>query len=251
MFWSKKKPLAAPVPGAFEFIGVDIHNHLLPGIDDGSPESLLSVQYIKELSELGFSEWICTPHILPGVHNNTRDTIQDAHKRLGNALVQHQLSVPMQAAAEYMLDTEMFQGIREKTLLTLKDKYVLIEMSYMSAPPNLDELLFELLINDYKPVLAHPERYSFYKRDLDRLEQLRDRGCLFQVNLASFTGYYGKDVKEIAFYLLKNKLLDLAGTDLHHERHLEVLKQMSGDKKLMEQLQGYGFRNRELFGSAR
>jgi len=244
----RKKPPEDPVSGAYAFVGIDIHNHLLPGIDDGSPETALSIQYIRKLTELGFSSWICTPHILPGVHNNTSDTIQDAHGRLSQAIAQQEITAPLHAAAEYMLDTEMFTGIREKSLLTLKDSYVLIEMSYLNAPPNLDELLFELLINDYKPVLAHPERYNFYRNDMYHLEQLRDRGCLFQANLLSFSGYYGKSVKDIAMYLLKNQLLDLVGTDLHHEKHLLALQQMSSDRKTMGLLQDYGFKNLELFG---
>lgn len=243
----QKKPVEEPVKDAFAFLGTDIHNHLLPGIDDGSPDAELSVGYIQAMRALGFTGWIATPHILPGVHNNTPQTIQQAHSQLSSALLNRQLDFPLHAAAEYMLDTEMFSAIREKKLLTLKDMYVLIEMSYLGAPPNLDELLFELLINGYKPVLAHPERYLFYADNLGQLEQLRDRGCLFQANLLSFSGYYGKEVRHIALYLLKNKLLDLAGTDLHHEKHLTALQRMSADKKTMELLEGYGFTNRELF----
>jgi len=248
MLLFKKQRTADPVPQAFGFIEVDIHNHLIPGIDDGSPESTLSIKYIRELQQLGFAKFICTPHILPGVHNNTDETIEAAYQRLTNALLEQQISLPVHAAAEYMLDSSMFPAIKEKKLRALKDDYVLIEMSYMSAPPNLRELVFDLLIADYKPVLAHPERYTFYQNDIYHLEQLRDGGCLFQANLLSFTGYYGKSAKTMATYLLKNKLLDLVGTDLHHERHLAALKEMSKDRKLMEVLGEYGFRNRELFG---
>jgi protein-tyrosine phosphatase len=244
----KKKQPTGPVSGVFAFLGTDIHNHLLPGIDDGSPEAVQSIQYIRQLMNLGFSQFICTPHILPGVHNNTPETIQQAHQKLSTTLSQHEINVPLSAAAEYMLDTEMFPAIKERSLLTLKDNYVLIEMSYMDEPPNLDELLFELLIMDYKPILAHPERYICYHDRPDKLEQLRDRGCLLQANLLSFSGYYGKDVKHTAHWLLKNKLLDLAGTDFHHDRHLAALQSMSTDQKLITQLETYGFRNRELFG---
>ncbi|WP_315819873.1 tyrosine-protein phosphatase [Paraflavitalea speifideaquila] len=216
-----------------------MHSHLLPGIDDGSPDEATSLMLIKGLQQLGYRQFITTPHIMWDVHQNDVNSISNAHGVLQGAIQQEGLNVPLKAAAEYFLD-DHFEGLLNKNipLLTVKDNWVLVEFSFVAPPRNLKELLFELQIKGYKPILAHPERYSYLVSQKGWYDELKEAGCYFQLNLLSFTGYYGKIPNELAQYLVKKKYIDLLGTDLHHERHLDALRTspslMDGVKSLLD-----------------
>ena len=105
--------------------------------------------------------------------------------------------------------------------------YILVEMSYFSAPNNLFEIIFEIRTNGYIPVLAHPERYSFLHNDTKKLYKLKQHGCLFQINLLSCTGYYGREVLKMTNHLLKNKIVEFVGSDIHNLNHI-----MNFEKKI-------------------
>jgi len=227
-----------------EWLGVDIHSHLLPGIDDGSPDLEQSLKLIKGLNNLGFSKFLCTPHIFEELYPNNSNTIGTALDEVRNELKNRCLDVCVDAAAEYMVD-ENFKITDE--LLCLPGKYVLIEMSYLSETPGIDQVIFELKIRGYHVILAHPERYSFNHDNLGRFNRYKEIGVLFQLNLLSVCGYYGKEVKRAADYLLENSLYDLAATDLHHNRHLHGLSAAITSGFLFRKLGGYNFRNKELF----
>lgn len=205
-------------------LGTDMHSHLLPGIDDGSPDEATSLTLIRGLQQLGYRQFITTPHIMWDVHKNNATTIGSAHSKLETAIQQESLSVPVKAAAEYYLDDHFDHLLSEDIpLLPVKDNLVLVEFSFVAPPRNLKDMLFELQIKGYKPILAHPERYNYLVSQKEWYDELKEAGCYFQLNLLSLTGYYGKVTNELAQYLIKKKYIDLLGTDLHHERHLEAL----------------------------
>jgi protein-tyrosine phosphatase len=228
-----------------EWLGVDIHSHLLPGIDDGSPDVATSVKLISHLNGLGFSKFICTPHIFTELYPNNRETINAALTETKNALIEAGLTIEISAAAEHMVD-ETFNVSPD--LMCLPGKYILIEMSYLSENPNIEQVIFDLQLQGYFVILAHPERYTFYHNNYPRFNRLKDMGVLFQLNLLSLSGYYGKGVKHAAEYLIENRIYDVAATDLHHERHLKVLDQMVKSGKLYQQIGTYDFKNKALFG---
>lgn len=202
-----------------------MHSHLLPGIDDGSPDNATSLNLIQGLQELGYSQFITTPHIMWDVHKNDNDSISQAHNQLQQSLNQEKIQAPVKAAAEYYLDEHFDELLRSNTpLLTIKDNWVLVEFSFVTLPMHVKEKLFELQIKGYKPILAHPERYNYLLSQKKWYDELKDAGCFFQLNLLSLTGYYGKIPQELALYLVKKKHLDFLGTDLHHDRHLSVLQ---------------------------
>lgn len=231
----------------FSFLEIDMHNHILPGIDDGCLSAEQSLFFIKELQQLGFRRFICTPHIYSEVYPNTRETIESSFDKLAKvALLNQQAVLPLSIAAEYMADESLDKFIRQDKILALYGNQVLIEFSYAVEPKNIEQRIFALQVAGYQPVLAHPERYAYFRRRFEKYEQLKDLGCAFQLNLLSTLGYYGNEIKEIAETLLKSKSYDYAGTDLHHHRHLAALKLMTGKKKLMKQLMDYPFRNKEL-----
>lgn len=227
------------------WLGVDMHNHLLPGIDDGALTIGQSVHFIRTLANLGFNRIYCTPHIFTGLYPNNLETINGALNSLKSALNAEQSEFEVNAAAEYMLD-ETFK-VSEK-LLCLPGQYVLLEMSYLVEMPELEQVVFELQVKGFKVILAHPERYSFYHKKLERYRRLKDIGVLFQLNLLSLAGYYGKHVKSIAANLLqKGGYYDFAGTDLHHQRHLDVLVELVCSGRLYQMIGQYHFKNKDVF----
>lgn len=205
-------------------LGADMHSHLLPGIDDGAPDTDCSAILIKGLQELGIQRFVTTPHILWDMYKNTKESIDAAQEKLRLSF-NGSIPAPFRAAAEYYMD-DHFDDLIEKNvpLLTIRDNWVLVEFSFVTPPMNLKEKLFALQIKGYQPVLAHPERYTYFSSSKAIYDDLNDAGCLFQLNLLSLTNYYGKQVNELAGYLLKKNYVNLLGTDLHHERHLHALR---------------------------
>ena len=214
-----------PSPPDLSGIGTDMHSHLIPGIDDGSPDVQSSLQLIRGLTALGYKKFIATPHVLWDIYKNTDKTITPAFNDLQHALKDENIQVPMQFAAEYFLDDHVTDLIeQERPLLTIKKNWVLTEFSFVSAPLDLKEKLFALQMAGYHPVIAHPERYLYFSRDKTVYDTLREAGYYFQVNLLSLAGYYGRGPQELGEYLVKKKYVDLLGTDLHHARHLQALQ---------------------------
>lgn len=237
----KKKKLVTDI----EWLGVDMHSHLLPGIDDGSPDLEQSVKLISKLIDLGFSKFICTPHIFKELYPNTRETIIPALISVKEALKMANFDVEVDAAAEYMVD-ENFE-IKDG-LMVMPGNYILVEMSYLNETPNIEKVIFDLQIKGYQVILAHPERYNFYHGNHAKFHRFKDIGVLFQLNLLSVVGYYGKEVKRMADYLLEKNCYDLAGTDLHRDKHLDVLSRNIESGYLFDKIGLYPFKNKQLFG---
>ena len=216
---------------------VDIHNHILPGIDDGAADVDASLQLIEGFEKVGIFCFISTPHIMNDYYPNTAGSIAKAQEHLQQHLNSLGKNVNIKAAAEYMMDQAFLELLENEKLLTLKDNMVLVEMSYFQPPINLNEILFKLQTAQYKPILAHPERYGFFhSKSLNNYEDLKTRGCFFQLNILSLTGHYGKSIQEIAYRLLENKMIDFLGTDTHQMRHLEKLSTATVNKKQLELL---------------
>ena len=199
---------------------VDIHSHLIPGIDDGAKTFEETLKLAKALQSFGISQFITTPHIIQHVWNNTAEQIKAKEIETNKELEKHQITVPFRAAAEYMLDDNFMQLFQSEQLLTLKKNYVLIEMSYINAPIQLYAFLFDLQVAGYIPVLAHPERYLFYHNNFEEYLKLKKAGCLFQLNLLSVVGYYGNEIAKIAEKLLQKGMYDFVGSDVHHSNHI-------------------------------
>ena len=220
-FFKNEQPLSAE---QYFPISIDMHSHILPGIDDGSPDIETSLKLIKGLMALGINRSVATPHIIGDMYRNNADLIFDAMQQVQVALDKEGLEFELSAAAEYMLDNYFFELLNNKTvMLTVKDKLILTEFSYSSMPSNPKQMAFTILTEGYTPILAHPERYAYYHPDYKQFDYLKDLGFLLQVNLLSLTGYYGKETAKAARYIIKNNLASYVATDLHHERHLEAL----------------------------
>jgi protein-tyrosine phosphatase len=204
---------------------IDIHSHLLPGIDDGSKTIDETEFLIKSLSDFGIKQFITTPHVMNSIYPNSFDKINISLKNTIIELSKNNINIPLKAAAEYFMDDVFLENLKSDRLLTLKDDLVLVEMSYMNPPINLFDIIFEIQIAGYKPVLAHPERYFYFHKSLDEYLKLKKSGCLFQLNLLSTVGYYGADVMQTGDLLLKKGLIDFVGSDVHHKNHISAFSE--------------------------
>ena len=229
-----------------DWLGTDMHSHLVPGIDDGSPDMVTSIELIKGFVDLGYSKVITTPHILGEVYPNTADGIKEGAASVNDALEKSGIRIDFSAAAEYFIDDRLMELLRTKTpLLTIGGNMVLVEFSMISLPLDAQEILFELQMNNYQPVIAHPERYTYLGRKKNWFEELKVSGCLLQLNLLSLTGHYGRLVQELAEHLVTKDMYDFAGTDLHHYRHLEALRKL-GSSSLLNRLKDSGSLKNQL-----
>jgi len=223
--FSKSKSKAEKVD--FSLIRADMHSHLLPGIDDGSPDLETSIELIREMMALGYKKLITTPHVMWDMYKNSHEIIKEKEQILNNELRSRGLDIQVHAAAEYFLDEHVEELLSNKTpLLTVSGNMVLTEFSLAFPALNIKSLLFEMQMQGYQPIIAHPERYIYLERNKDFYTELKDIGCLFQLNLLSVGGQYGRSVTELAHYLLKNGYYTLVGTDLHHGGHIEALQRL-------------------------
>ena len=204
---------------------VDIHSHLLPGIDDGARTFADSLRLTKALQSFGITQIITTPHIIQHVWDNSQEDIEALSTITKSNLETENILIPFKAAAEYLMDDQFVRLFQSKNLLTLKDNYVLVEMSYINAPIQLYTILFDLQVAGYTPILAHPERYLFYQNNFDEYKKLKRAGCLFQLNLLSVVGYYGAQINKTAEKLLSQGLYDYVGSDVHHDNHIAAFSQ--------------------------
>lgn len=217
----------------------DMHSHILPGIDDGSPDLATSISLVKGLKALGIERCIATPHVISDLYRNTPETIQSALDVLRQGLIQEQIDFSVSAAAEYMLDDFFLRMLSEgRPLLTVHQNLILTEQSYAAPTGNLHEIAYKIAKAGYKPIMAHPERYNFYHNKWHEYERLKEMGFRLQVNLLSITGYYGPVVAKAAKFILKEQLADYVGTDLHHARHLHALQDPKHLQVIQQACQG-------------
>ena len=219
-----------------------MHSHLIPGIDDGSPDPETSIVLLKGMIDLGYETFTVTPHVMEDIWRNNTETITNGFAVLKKAMDEACINNEVRMAAEYLVDGNFTRLLEEKNeLLTIQDNKVLIEISFIEPPRNLKETIFEMLMQGYHPVFAHPERYNHYYKRLDELKSIRDAGCIFQSNILSFSGYYGPGAMQCAEWMAEKGMVDLLGSDLHHERHLDALRQLKLTKalaKVMNQMAG-------------
>lgn len=218
----KKKEVKQAVDFNYSGVMVDMHSHILPGIDDGAQTPEESIVLIRKMMELGIKKIIATPHIMIDYYRNDHESIGNALAILKAELVKQQIDIEIEAAAEHYFDEGFEQRIDDGKLLIMGNKYVLFEFSFLAQPPNSISVIKKMLDLGYKPILAHPERYNYM--DIDQLRQLRMMGCNLQLNTISLTGYYGKTTKKLAEDMIDNQLVDFISSDMHHPRHAQALE---------------------------
>ncbi len=228
----RKKRYLADLLGDF----VDIHNHILPGIDDGAQNVEESLALIRGFQNLGIRHFVTTPHIHP-LYPNTRKSIANAHQKLMSALMDHQITnVVVATAAEHMIDENFEELLNTKQYQAHPGRYLLVETSFLQSPLNFDEAIVQVARNQLIPILAHPERYQYLHQNPRRYRELKEKGIAMQLNLLSLGEYYEKEVQKMSFKLLDEGLVDFLASDIHNIPMLKALKEISLPKKRIEQL---------------
>ena len=202
---------------------LDIHSHLIPGIDDGSQSMKESIILLKGMSDLGYEKVITTPHIMLDTYRNTPNIIYKGLSDLRNAVKEENIDIDIEAAAEYYLDDGFYDLLQKGDILSIKNEYLLFETSYVSKPFALEEMIFEISAAGYTPMMAHPERYRYIRDPKKEYTRLKELGVMFQVNLNSFLGHYGKSAKALANFLSNSGMIDFLGSDVHHKKQIETL----------------------------
>lgn len=208
---------------SYEALAVDVHSHLLPGLDDGSESLEQSLQMLSGFKNLGFRKVITTPHVMMDSYKNSPEKISNALLEVKSAVLQAGLDIEIEAAAEYMVDDGFEKIIEEGQLMTIGKNYILIELSTFIPHPHLKEMLFNLQIDGYKIILGHAERYSYWYRNFKEFEELKSREILFQINTLSFGGFYNQDYRKMAEKLVNLGMVDLLGSDMHKPAQLNAL----------------------------
>jgi len=231
-FFSKKKYLIDYLEGF-----IDIHNHILPGIDDGAKTVEDSISLINEFSEFGVTKFIATPHIMNNYYPNTPETINSSLQLLKDELLKRDLRhVSLEVSAEHMIDDNFESILEEGKVMPIRKTYLLVEMSYLQASINFDEAIKKVAKNRYFPILAHPERYMYLHNNFSKYHQYKKDGILFQMNFLSLSDFYGKEVQKKAIKLLEGELLDFVATDIHNLHQMKKLKEMKLSNSILKLL---------------
>jgi tyrosine-protein phosphatase YwqE len=233
-------------PADLSILGVDVHSHFIPGIDDGAKTIEDSLNLLEEFQAMGYKKVITTPHVMSDYYKNTPEIILKGLADVRKAKEERGLTIEIDAAAEYNLDADFEPLIDAGTLLTFGDNYVLFELPFLSEPPMLNSIIWKLQQKNYKPVLAHVERYPYWHNDWEKIAGLKDRGVFIQVNINSLTGHYGPEVKHIAEKLIDNNLVDLLGSDCHNLNHVGLMQRAIRKSHLHKLLSSEKLINKKL-----
>ena len=213
-------------------VGTDCHSHLIPGIDDGSRSIEESLALIKRFSELGYKKLITTPHVQSDFFKNTPEIIKKGLEDLQNAVKVANIPIQIEAAGEYLIDYGFEDKLKNKELLTFGNGHLLVELSYFAPPDNINSMIFELNVERYKIILAHPERYSYWHDNFKKFEELKDRDVKFQMNVISLSGRYDKNVKKMAEKMIDAEMIDFIGSDMHNESYMAYFEKSLSNKHL-------------------
>jgi protein-tyrosine phosphatase len=231
---SNKKSLVAADLSA---LGTDMHSHFIPGIDDGAQTIEDSIELIRFFHEKGYKKVVTTPHIMGDAYRNTPEIIMEGLGKVRAALKENNIPIEVEAAAEYYIDYDFETKLDKGNLLTFGKNYVLVEVSFVNPPDNLYNTFFKMQLAGYKPVLAHPERYTFWHKQFDKYQEIMDKGVFLQLNMNSLTGHYSVETKRIAEQMISKGMISFLGSDCHHTGHTELISKVVYEKPLLTLLE--------------
>lgn len=218
----------------------DVHSHIIFDTDDGSNSIEESIELLKREAECGFSNIILTPHYIEGTNYIANNKLKK--ERLDNLkleLKNRNIKINIYLGNEIFISNNIVELIKNDEISSLNNtKYILVELPFHNQINNLEDILYELKISGFIPVIAHPERYTYFQEDYSLIDRLKDDEILFQSNYASILGYYGKKAESTLKYLLKNKYINFLGTDIHHSKNTYVLDNFNKIIKKIKQIAG-------------
>lgn len=202
---------------------IDLHSHLLPGIDDGAPDLATALKLAKIAVQDGITHMVCTPHIHPGRYDNTIASIQQALTVLQRGLKKERIALVISAAAEVRFGMELMVSVKQNQIPFLGEwqgrPVLLLEFPHGEIPFAAERLTEWLLQQGIQPLIAHPERNKGFLRAPDKIQPFIDQGCLLQVTAGAVTGLFGEPAQKLAQTLLKEKKVTVLATDAHNIKH--------------------------------
>jgi len=231
----------------FSSIGLDLHSHFLPGLDDGSPSMGESLKMLREMERIGYRKIITTPHVISALYPNTKEQILGQLYHLQDVIRQEGIRIDVEASGEYHMDYDLLGKIRGGEVIPFGNKkYLLIELPFQKPAFSIEEILFQIQLAGYEPIISHPERYVWLMGKMKQYEGLKDRGMFFQLNLNSLSGFYGFPAKIAANQLIDAGMIDFTGTDAHHTGHLVELQKVLHNKHFAKLVQSNKLLNSRL-----
>lgn len=231
MNWFLKKK--ADIGAEVDLLRCDLHSHVIPGIDDGARTMEDSIELVRKMAEIGYKKMIVTPHVRANSFPNDTDTFDSRLSALKESVESIGIDMEFEIGAEHTIDSDFLDLMKIKKLKTFHDGYLLIEFPFYNLPPHWKEVVFDLQIEGYKLILAHPERYVAYLPFEPKvIEELKNRDILFQMNMTSLAGFYGRGVEKFSKFLIKKNYIDILGTDLHNTRHIENIRASLQNKEV-------------------
>ncbi len=240
----KRKREPRPI---FQPLGIDMHCHLVPKVDDGSKCIEESIECLNTLKAVGYDKVIITPHFQFPRFQNDEDDICRRYEELKKQAADAGVDITFAGiAGEYRIDDGFKPRLDNPRFLLVGGKYVLVEFSLHQQMMGCDEMIFDLQMKGYEIILAHPERYPYLNVFGSRMEQLKNQGVLFQINLLSLGGFYGEEAKRRAYHLIEHGWVEFMGTDTHNTMYAQALIDLSHDRKVEKVLEKYEFMNKSL-----
>ncbi|MDP3673077.1 MAG: CpsB/CapC family capsule biosynthesis tyrosine phosphatase [Telluria sp.] len=226
---------------------IDLHSHILPGIDDGSKSLEMSLEMARIAVADGIRVMACTPHIYPGLYMNDVAGITAARDKLQAALDEHGIALQLATGADVHLVPGIVQGLREGLIPSLNGtRYVLLEPSHHVAPPRFAELVFDLVANGYTPVITHPERLTWVKDHFPTFVELTRQGAWMQITAGALTGLFGPHAKYWGERFIGEGLTHVLATDAHStgrrvpvlSEGLAIAERLLGSEEAQQLVQG-------------
>lgn len=248
-FFSRKKNEKKDHNINISLVKTDIHAHLLPALDDGSPDLETSLKMIAGMKALGYEKLVCTPHVMHGYYQNSSEDILTAFQELQQAVKKAAIAVELEVAAEYNFDKELLTRLEENDILSFGNndyRYLLFELSYFNEPMGLSDLIDTIKKKGYVPVLAHPERYPYFSENRDKYHDLQAKGVLFQMNINSLSGLYSPRAKAAAQWLISQEMVQFIASDAHRLEHVELLDDSFKELSLHNLVDNGGLMNRNI-----
>lgn len=196
---------------------IDMHNHILYGIDDGCKTIEESIETIKNMKKIGFNNIVLTPHYIEDSSFKANNNLKlQRLEILKEELLKNNIDVNLFLGNEIFINESINELIINKEIRSINNtRYILIELPFNNQILNLDDYLYELKLKGYKIIIAHPERYTYFKDNYKEARKLYDSGVLFQVNYGSIIGQYGSSSLKLVKKLLKDDMVDFISTDIH------------------------------------
>lgn len=220
----------------FQNILVDIHSHLLPGLDDGAKSITETIEICKLMYQLGYQKIIATPHNQKGWFNNPPEKIYETLNKVNIALSVHRINLQLGVASEYYLDELFIQQIKKKDVLTFGQNYVLFELSPFICSKTLFSDIRTIIDYGYTPVLAHPERYIYFYNQKEKYNYLNELGVKLQLNLVSLSYSVSKELRSNAEYLVDCQLVSFCGSDSHSVKNPNIIAQLANTTVYFDKL---------------